>query len=120
MANLAKLLLDIGAMDQLVYLMTSTKTTNSTGEQVETWATPEEGMWARIEYTLQSDEGMRGEDQQVVAYNIVKFTVRYGLTIDETMRLSYNSNEYDIKAISEIGRQRFLVITAEKRDNSTS
>lgn len=120
MGNLSKLLTDVGALDQLVYLMTATKSADATGGQVETWATGEEPLWAKVEYGTQSDEGMRGEDQQVVAYRVVRFTVRYGFTIDETMRLSYNGDEYDIHSISRLGRERFLVIEAEKRDNETS
>jgi hypothetical protein len=62
---------------------------------------------------------MRGEDQQMVAYRIVKFTFRDFWSLNETMRIEFESAEYDILNISELGRDRFLVIEAEKRDNQT-
>lgn len=62
---------------------------------------------------------MRGEDQQVVAYNVVKFTFRDFWTIDETMRIVFDDKEYDIKNISRLGRSRFAIVEAEKRDNLT-
>ena len=119
MANLAKLLPDIGAMDTLIDIRSFTNATDATGGVVPTWGNLATDIWCKVDYTAMSDEGMRGEDQQVVAYNVVKFTFRDLWTIDETMRIVFEDKEYDIKNISRLGRSRFAIVEAEKRDNLT-
>lgn len=118
MGYLAKVI-DIGAMDQLISIRTATRTTDATGGVVETWSDLAANVWAKVEYTLQSSEGMRGEDQQVVAFQIVKFTFRDYWAVTEKMRIAFDSAEYDIIAISVLSRDRFTVVEAEKRDNET-
>ena len=106
-------------MDKLIGIRQATRVTDSTGGVTETWSDLATNVWCKVEYTLQSGEGMRGEDQQMVAYRIVKFTFRDFWSLNETMRIEFESSEYDILNISELGRDRFLVIEAEKRDNQT-
>jgi head-tail adaptor len=119
MAGLSKLLSDIGAMDQLISIRQYTRVADATGGWIDTASYLAENIWAKIEYTSLSNEGTRGEDQQIVAWNVVKFTFRDFWTITETMRIVFDSDEYDIKSITRIGRSRFVVIEAEKRDNLT-
>lgn len=120
MANLAKLLPDIGAMDQLIGIRQYSRAADATGGWVETASYLAEDVWANVEYTSQSDEGMRGENQQVVAFRLAKFTFRdFWPTLNETMRIVYGGLEYDIHNIAKIGRSRFVVVEAEKRDNLT-
>lgn len=119
MGNLSGII-EIGQLDKLIDILSATKTTDATGGQVETWTETYSDVWCHVEYTAMSNEGMRGEEQQIVAYNVTRFTVRDLFTVNETMRLSFEGNEYDIKSISKLGRSRFAVIEAEKRDNETS
>lgn len=119
MGYLAKLLPDVGSMDQLIDIRSSVETTDSTGGVVETWSDLATDIWCKVDYTAQSGEGMRGEEQQVVAFRIVKFTFRDFWTINEKMRIVYEANEYDILNILTLGRSRFTVVEAEKRDNET-
>lgn len=120
MENLSKLLPDIGAMDELIDIRQTTRTADATGGWVDTWSDLATGVWARVEYLAQSDEGMRGEEQQIVAYRRIRFTFRsFFDTLNEQMRIVYDGDEYDILSISKLGRNRFLVVEAEKRDNET-
>jgi head-tail adaptor len=118
MAGLSKIV-DIGALDQLISIREATEVTDATGGVSETWSDLATSVWSKVEYTLQSSEGMRGEDQQVVAYQIAKFTFRDYWAVTEKMRIGYGGAEYDILAISPLGRDRFTVVEAEKRDNET-
>ncbi len=120
MANLSKLLSDVGNMDQLVSIRQYSRVADATGGWVETASFLAEDVWAKVEYTSQSDEGMRGEMQQVVAWRRVKFTFRsFWDTLDETMRIVYKGLEYEILNIGYLGRERFVVVEAEKRNNLT-
>lgn len=119
MGNLSKLLSDIGSLDQLIDIRSFTNVTDATGGVTPTWSDLAADIWAKVEYTAQMDEGMRGEEQQVVAWNRTRFTFRDFWTIDETMRIVFDSEEYDILNISRLGRSRFAVVEAEKRDNET-
>lgn len=120
MGQLSKLLPDIGAMDQLIGIRQFSRVEDATGGVVETASYLAEDVWAMVEDTTRSDEGMRGEDQQIVAFRITKFTFRdHWSTLNETMRIVYEGLEYDIHSIAHLGRSRFVVIEAEKRDNLT-
>lgn len=106
-------------MDERIDIRQFSETVDGTGGVTPTWTNLATGIWARVEYTTQSSEGMRGEDQQVVSYRIVKFTIRAEYAVTEIMRILYDGSEYDILSISKLGRNRFLIIEAEKRDNQT-
>lgn len=120
MGQLSKQLPDVGAMDQLISIRQFTRTTDATGGVDESPSYLAEDVWASVEYTSRSDEGTRGEDQQIVAFRLVKFTFRnFWDTLNETMRIVFEGYEYDIHNISKLGRNRFVVVEAEKRDNET-
>lgn len=120
MGTLAKQLLDVGRMNELISIRQYTSAEDETGGWVETPSYLAEDIWAMVEGTAQSDEGMRGEKQQMVAWNRRKFTFRnFWDTLDEKMTIIYDGNEYDILNIDKIGKNRFVVIEAEKRDNET-
>jgi hypothetical protein len=120
MASLAKLLPDLGSMDALIAIRQYSRAPDATGGWVYTPSYLAQDVWAKVEYTKQSDEGMRGETEQIVAFNKTRFTFRdFWITINEDMRIVFEGNEYDILSINKLGRNRFLVIEAEKRDNKT-
>lgn len=119
MAHLSKLLPDIGAMDSLISIQQYSRVADATGGWVDTASFLAEDVFSKVDYTTRSDEGMRGEDQQIVAYNIVKFTFRDFWDLNETMRIVFDGSEYDIKSIAKLGRSRFVIIEAEKRNNET-
>ena len=110
MGNLAKQLKDLGEMDELVSIRQFTRVADATGGWVETASYLAEAIWAKVEYTTQSDEGMRGEEQQVVAYRVVKFTFRnFWDTLAETMRIVYEGDEYDIHNIHRLRHNSIII-----------
>ena len=120
MGNLSKQLTDVGAMDELISIRQFTRTTDASGGVSEAPSFLAEDVWAKVEYTNRSDEGTRGEDQQIVAFSIVKFTFRdFWSTLNKTMRIVYGGEEYDILSISRLGKNRFVIVEAEQRDNET-
>ena len=120
MGNLAKFNKDLGQMDELISVRQYSRAADATGGWVETASYLAEDIWAKVEHTARSDEGMRGEDQQIVAYRIVRFTFRnFWDTLDEKMRIVWRGDEYDIHNIEYGGKSRFVTVEAEKRDNLT-
>jgi len=53
------------------------------------------------------------QGNQLVAVTSTSFTIRYRTDVTEQNRVVYNSKYYDIHAILEIGRKRFLKLTCE-------
>lgn len=120
MGELSKQLKDVGEMGELVSIRQYSRVADATGGWVDTASYLAEDVWAKVDYTSRSDEGTRGEDQQIVAYRITRFTFRnFWDTINENMRIVYGGLEYDIHNISFVGRNRFVIVEAEKRDNLT-
>jgi head-tail adaptor len=119
MANLARLLHDVGEMDNLINIKSPTQTTDATGGITKTWSSLYTDVWCKVDYSLKSNEGFRSEDQQLVAFRVVTFTMRDFAELNEIMRIEFEDVEYDILSITKLGRDRFLVIEAERRDNNT-
>lgn len=59
------------------------------------------------------------ESDQIVALNQTQFTIRYRSDVNETMRIVYNSENYYIVNIREIGRKGGLLLVTERRDNES-
>jgi len=53
------------------------------------------------------------QGDQMVAVTTTSFTIRYRTDVTVQNRVVYNSKYYDIHAILEIGRRRFLKLTCE-------
>lgn len=120
MGNLAKLLKDLGELDELISIRQFSRVADATGGWVETPSYLAQDIWAKVEVSAKSDEGMRGEDQQIVAYRVTRFTFRnFWDTLNENMRIVYGGLEYDILSIGYAGKNRFAIVEAEKRDNLT-
>ena len=104
--------MQIGNLDRRITVQTSTTSTDAVGQPIETWATYRKA-WAMLTYD-RGDEYF--EADQKTAVRIVKFIIRYDSGVTEKMRICYGSGLYDIRAIEEIGRQKYLVLKTEKRD----
>ena len=117
--NLGKLMPDVGSLDEQINILQPLRTTGPAGGVTETWSALASNVWARVMDKGLSNEGFRGEDQQEVAFRITEFTVRAEFSIDETMRIQYAGQQYDILSILKVGRNRFLTIKSERRDNET-
>jgi len=86
---------------------------DSVGQRIAVWSTLAT-VWAKVAY--ESGKEVYEADQKV-AERVVKFIVRYR-TLNETMRVVYDSYVYDITAIEEIDRKRYLVLRTLKKDRS--
>lgn len=106
--------MNIGNLDKLITIEYDTgNTKNEGGEPVPDWQTYCQA-WAKIESKSGSEAY---EAEQLVGTIVKEFTIHYQSGITQKMRVSYNSEYYDISYIAELGREQYLVITAEKKDN---
>ena len=103
--------MEAGKLDRRITIQTLTATRGASGAQKRTWATLVT-VWAEINYKA---GGEVYEAKEKTAINKVKFRVRYLSTITETERILYDSNYYDILHIEVIGRNRYMILTAEKK-----
>lgn len=100
-----------GRLDRKITLRSVSETVNAFGE-------PEEGFsdLVTIPAGVKEQTGKElftsGGEQ---AQKRVIFTIRYRTDVTESMRIRYNSEDYDIESISEIQRRRGLQILAVRR-----
>lgn len=104
--------MEVGALDRQIVIQQNTQSIGANGERTDSWSTFVT-VWAGIEYGT-GGEGYKAN--QLTASNDVSFVVRYYPGITERMRISYDSAYWDIVHIAEVGRQRFLVLKAQKID----
>lgn len=104
--------MQIGDLDRRITIQVATTTTNTFGEAVETWGTFRK-VWAKLSYVSGNEQFEAGEK---TAVTINKFFIRYADDITEKMRISWDSDIYDIRAIELLERKQFLVLKCEKRD----
>jgi len=105
----------IGQLDRQIILANYTETADAVGYMSKSW-TDAATVWAKVV----TQSGTEGQDnQQEIARSRVMFTIRFrnDITIDESTRIEYKSDYYDIVSIKEIGREEYLELTATKRDN---
>jgi SPP1 family predicted phage head-tail adaptor len=98
-------------MDRRVEIYTQTTATDTYGQRVDT-DTLSATVWAAVE-PIGGDEGVEGNKTTATAR--VKFTLRYRSGMTEKMKLKHDGTMHHIVLIEEIGRKRFLEITAERQ-----
>ena len=97
-----------GKLDRRITIQSPTSTRDGAGQPVEAWALLAT-VWARVEH-LRGKEPFQG--QEFNAQRTSVFTIRYRTDLDETMRIIFDGDTYDILAIAEKGRREGLEITA--------
>lgn len=102
--------MNIGRLDRKITIEQQTRATNSIGEYTSTWSTYHTA-FANVQRGTGNE---KVEAEQVTATSKVKFKIRFFDGIDESMRISYNNNYYDITDIQELGREG-LLISANKK-----
>lgn len=102
---------NIGSRDRRIAVQSVTYTANEYGEPAETWTTDFYTL-ARVEYP-QAGQGEGFEDAINISSTRIDFTIRWRSGITTKNRIVYNSNNYDIIAVGEIGRRNYLKLTAE-------
>lgn len=83
-----------------------------TNEPEETWST-HSIVWGK-ELSASRDAT---EARQQVALTTKTYKIRRDATITERMRINKGGVYYYINGIEDFGRQGYMIITAEKRDN---
>lgn len=104
--------MNAGRLDRKIELHSPTTTTDSFGQSSETFAKVAD-VWA-----MKKDTAAREivEADQLVAMVRTEWTIRHRTDINETWIVKYESNEYEIKGILEIGRREGLRLITEKID----
>ena len=92
--------MNIGRLDRFIIIQSVSTAVDSFGQAIETFGTLD-SVWAKIEY---KSEVEKFENEQLKAVSSIDFTIRYRTEITEMMRISYDSNIYQIIGIAEIGR----------------
>jgi len=102
--------MNIGRLDRKIVIQVQNFATNAIGEYTTTWDT-----FHNAFANVQRVSGTETVDaDQVTATNKVKFKIRYFAGINESMRIVYNSNYYDILEIQELDREA-LWLTATRK-----
>ena len=98
-------------MDRRITLQVKTTTQNDYGEPIVTWTT-----YARIWAEKKDMKGLeKFIAQQVRAEIDTRFVIRYRDDVSLTDRLTFESRDYDIQQVIEIGRRESLEIIAKAR-----
>ena len=92
--------MNIGKLDRYITLQSVSTSVDAYGQPVELFSTLA-NVWAKIEY---KSEVEKFENEQLRAVSSIDFTIRYRTDVTQQMRISYNSETYQIIGISEIGR----------------
>lgn len=76
------------------------------------------GVWSDL-VTLWAGKESRDGRERMLAHGVISigdevFVIRHRTDIDESMRVSYNSNQYEIKSIIEIGRGEGLKLITQR------
>ena len=110
---LSKQLPDFGRLDRKVTLRNATLTVDAWQQSVPTGADLATG-WAAVDYSTTDDDEKESAGKQTV-FQMLHFTVRHRTDITEKTKIVFEGTDYDIINIEQIGRQRFLLLKAQKR-----
>lgn len=115
MKNLGQILPTIAELDTEIQLQAFTTSANSYGELAKTWATYATEK-AKREYSA-TTSGENYEGQVNLSVLRIQFTIRWlpQSTVTVKDRVLYASEYYDIVKIEELGRRRYLKITADRK-----
>lgn len=108
---------NIGHMDTQLLIESYTATKDSvTGEDVKSWTTYAT-VWAQKLRLPASTEVIEADQQ--VAKKTARWKIRYLAGVTEQMRINRSSEISYISGIEEVDREKFLILTVEKRDNGS-
>lgn len=100
----------IGRLDRRITLLARTLARDSFGDATETFA-PVATVWAQVIHD-RGGELSRTNDAQRQAQAVVTFRIRWRVGLTSDMRIACEGNEYDVKAIMEIGRRVGVALQA--------
>ncbi len=104
--------LRIGDLDRRISIEVNTPVADELGEEIASWAEITDGaVWAKIE------KGS-GRQRFITEFELntetIVFKIRFREDFDRENRIVYNSENYDIHAIEEIGRDEGLFVVAQR------
>ena len=102
--------LRIGDLDRQITIETNTPVQDETGDPVEGWSSVAT-VWAKIE---KGRGRQRFVEEHELNSSALVFKIRYRTDFTVEDRVVYDSDNYDIKAVDEIGRGEGLFVAAEK------
>jgi SPP1 family predicted phage head-tail adaptor len=115
--NLSKILPSVGAMDEEITIQSFTASRDASGQQVLTFSDYVTTL-ARVKWP---DAGLKetySADQQT-AFRKIVFEVRYDPEVNEKMRILYRNVQIcDILGIGTLGRDRFMALTCQMREET--
>lgn len=99
-----------GEMDERITLQTKTTIKDASGDRTHTWA----NTWTDWAKVVQKTGNEKFEATRLTDTADIEVWIRYRGTISkENNRFVYNSNQYDIFSVQEIGRKRWEKILAK-------
>ncbi len=104
----------IGRLDQRITFQERSKTGDGIGGNTETWADIGSipTVWANV-FPGSGKEAM--SSGEIAATSLTRFTIRNRSDIDEAMRLVWEGENYNIRAVRRTGsRSMYLAIDAER------
>ena len=109
--------MNIGALDRKIVIQTPTTVRSATtGEATQTWATLAT-VWATVTYPSQNFSGNEGQEMGRETATIpVNFTIWHRNDVNEGMRISYDSQYFDITRINKVGQRNEMLklVTVKK------
>lgn len=105
--------MNAGYLDRKVVIEQQSTTRDDFGGENITWETYVT-IWAGIKY-MRTTEGT--ESEQTVANRVIEFTIRSqdAPLVDETMRISYDSNIYEIEGVLKFGRNDKTILRTKQK-----
>lgn len=100
-----------GRLNKLITIQTlGTTQSTASGEMLKSWSSVVVTVWAGIE-RISGNEEYIGEERQLV--ETMRFSIRYATGIDQTKRIVYNSKNWEILDVENVGdRNKEILITA--------
>lgn len=97
-----------GRLDRRITIQQNTPSTNSFGEQDESWADLDT-VWAEVRTQSGREIFAAGTQAEID----IAFRIRHRTDLTRAMRIVYDGDNYDILAINEIGRREGLEIVGK-------
>ena len=106
--------INIGSLDEKIVITKRTKSgVNAANEPTFTNST-----LATVRAKIMTKPGREGfEADQQVATSVQTFMIRYRNDVTETMWVVWNSENWHINSVEQVGRRSHLLLTTVKRDN---
>lgn len=106
-------ILDVGELNRRVTIRQYTESENARGEVEKTWSDLAT-VFAKLDYSPATESMEAGKE---TVFGMVAFLIRYRADMNETMKVRFDSEDYDIKSITRMekrGKDRYLIIKAIK------